>query len=99
MSSYEQKKKFHFCAPRVALTFEGVCEALQWGLAEALALGGKAVFFALAMRWMTGGELVPKLDPILSTQPGSSADVEDVAWAGKVTGLGDSRWSASGRLQ
>lgn len=33
------------------------------------------------MRWMTGGELAAKPDPILCTHPGSSTDTEDVAWA------------------
>lgn len=55
--------------------------------------------FSLAMRWMTGGASEPKLHPTSSTQPGSSADVEDVTWAGQVIGPGGSSQSASGRLQ
>lgn len=47
MSSYEQKSKFLFHAPSVVLTFEGGCGILQWGLVEALALGGKDTFLPL----------------------------------------------------
>lgn len=42
---------------------------------------------------------LPGLDPISSIQPGSSAGVKDMAWAGSIVGPGGSSQLASGRLQ
>lgn len=52
------RRKLQFCDPPVALTFEGVCETLQVGSGRGAGFKRQGYIFVLAVRWMTGGDLV-----------------------------------------